>query len=67
MHVVKPLNHCDPLSVLSAAKLNAISEIMERTWAHGAQGSVYEAMEAWRTAANAYDKVFDATVLRGEE
>lgn len=66
MHTVMPHNNCDPLSVLSAAKLNALSEVMERTWAHGTQGSVYEAMEAWRTAANAYDKVFTAVVIKGE-
>lgn len=49
----------DALHILSTAKLSAMSEIVDRAYSHargtGYDRSLYEALEAWRTAANAWD------------
>lgn len=53
----------DALTVLSGAKSAALDAVLSRAFdaARGIEaGSVYEAMEAWRFAANAYDHLHAA-------
>jgi hypothetical protein len=56
----------EALNILSKAKLDSMDEVIDRAHynAHRSLAqphrSVYDAMEAWRTVANAWDYVLDS-------